>query len=174
MAATAIVVPFHDVDAVVGRFRRELTRDGAEGMPAHVTLIYPFADDSHIGGPEIARLRAALVRFSAFGVRFARFDRFAAVPPVLYLEPEPGDPFVEMIAALTREFPAFPPFGGIHETVVPHLTVAQTDDVAAMRAAEVQVAGRLPIRTHVAEATLMEQGVDGWRIRDRMPLPPAD
>jgi 2'-5' RNA ligase len=174
VAATAIVVLFREVDPVVGRYRRELTGDGADGMPAHVTLIYPFADDSHVGIPEIGRLRAALAGFSAFDVTFPRFGRFAAVPPVLYLEPEPAGAFVDMIAALTREFPAFPPFGGMHATVVPHLTVAQTDDMAAMRAAEDGVARHLPIRTGVAEATLMEHRGDGWRPRERIPLPAAE
>jgi 2'-5' RNA ligase superfamily len=95
------------------------------------------------------------------------------MPPVLYLEPDPARPLRDMIAAVAREFPGFPPFGGIHETVVPHLTIAQTDDAAAMRAAEDDVSRRLPIRTHVAEAAIMRHGEEGWRPCERVALSPA-
>ena len=174
MAATAIVLPFYELDAVVGRHRRALTSHGAEGMPAHVTLIYPFVDHHDLGDPEIVRLQTALAPFSAFDVTFARFGRFAAMPPVLYLEPDPARPLLDMIAALAREFPGFPPFGGIHETVVLHLTIAQTDEAAAMRAAEDEVGRRLPIRTHVAETAIMRHGDGGWRPRERVALPPPE
>jgi 2'-5' RNA ligase len=170
VAATAIVVPFRAIDAIVGDWRRALTTDGADGMPAHVTLIYPFMDDDELGEGDIRRLRAALDAFSRFEVTYTRFGRFPAVPPVLYLEPEPAGQFVDMIAALTREFPAFPPFGGIHDTAIPHLTIAATDDDPAMRTAEDEVARHLPIRTRVAEVAVMHHHADGWRLRERLPL----
>jgi hypothetical protein len=59
VAATAIVLPFYELDAVVGRHRRALTSHGAEGMPAHVTLIYPFVDDHDLGDPARAGRAAA-------------------------------------------------------------------------------------------------------------------
>ena len=170
MAATAIVVPFDDLDAVVGTHRRVLTTDGGDGMPAHVTLIYPFADDAALGDHETGRVRAALGAFSRFDVTFRRFGRFDAQPPVLYLDPEPGAPFVGMIAALEREFPAFPSFGGIHETVIPHLTIAQTGDAPAMQGAKDDVASHLPIQTRVTAVTVMAHLAAGWRPLERIPL----
>jgi 2'-5' RNA ligase len=173
VAATAIVVPFPDVEAVVGGHRRALTTDGTDGMPAHVTLIYPFMDADRLGDQAIGEVGAVLGPFSQFDVTFARFGRFAAVPPVLYLEPEPAEELREMIADLAREFPAFPPFGGIHEAVVPHLTIAQTEDGTAMTAAQDDVAHHLPIRTRVAEVALMEHRGEAWRPRARVALSPA-
>ena len=72
MAATAIVVPFGDLPTVVETRRRALTSDGAEGMPPHVTLIYPFADAADLGPDEIGRIRAVLGMFAPFGVTFGR------------------------------------------------------------------------------------------------------
>jgi 2'-5' RNA ligase len=172
VAATAIVVPFYELDRVVGTHRRALTTDGADGMPAHVTLIYPFADDDALGEREMGRVRAALGAFSRVDVTFERFGRFSARPPVLYLAPEPVGALLGMIAALEHEFPAFPSFGGIHETVIPHLTIAQTDDATAMQAAQDDVASQLPIRSRVTEVAVMEHAAGGWRPRARIGLSP--
>jgi 2'-5' RNA ligase len=152
-----------------------VTDDGwADGMPAHVTLIYPFADGDVLGEHEIGQVRAALGSFTRFDVTFAGFGQFAALPPVLYLEPQPGDAFLGMIAALERGFPAFPPFGGLHETVIPHLTVAETHDTTAIRAAQDDVERHLPIRTCAAEVAVMEHLAGGWQPRARVPLPPLN
>jgi 2'-5' RNA ligase len=170
VAPTAIVVPFHDVPAVVAAHRQELTTDGAAGMPPHITLIYPFVDDADLKDDEIGRLRDVLDTFAPFDVTFVRFGRFEAVPPVLYLEPEPAEPFLAMITALEREFPAFPPFGGVHETVIPHLTIAYTDDATALEAVEAAVERHLPIHAHVDDVALMEHRADGWQLRGRIAL----
>jgi 2'-5' RNA ligase len=131
-----------------------------------------FADGAALGDDVPGRVRAVLGAFSRFDVTFRRFGRFDAQPPVLYLDPEPGGLFVGMIAALEREFPAFPSFGGIHETVIPHLTIAQTDDATAMHAAKDDVAPHLPIRTRATAVTVMEHLAAGWRPRERIPLSP--
>ena len=52
---------------------------------------------------------------------------------MLYLEPDPAHPFVDMIEAVAERFPEHPPFGGEFDTVVPHLTVVETDDIEVLR-----------------------------------------
>ena len=89
MAATAIVVPFGDLPTVVATRRRALTSDGAEGMPPHVTLIYPFADAADLGPDEIGRIRAVLGMFAPFGVTFGR-------------RPPPVDAWVGEVALMQR------------------------------------------------------------------------
>ena len=170
MAPTAIVVPFHDVPAVVTAHRRALTSDGADRMPAHVTLIYPFVDDADLADDEFRRLHGVLAAFAPFDVTFATFARFDGQPPGLYLEPEPAGPFLAMIAALAEEFPAFPPFGGVHETVIPHLTLGYTEDAKTLRAVEADVGRHLPVRARVDEVAVMEHGADGWRPREHIAL----
>jgi 2'-5' RNA ligase len=174
VAPTAIVVPFHDMPAAVVTHRRALTSDGAEGMPPHVTLLYPFVDDADLADDEVRRLRDVLAAVAPFDVIFATFARFAAQPPVLYLEPELAGLFLGMIAALAHEFPAFPPYGGIHETLVPHLTLAYSDDAAALDAVEAEVGLHLPIHARAAEVTIMEHHENGWRRRERITLNPPE
>jgi len=167
---TAIVVPFHDVPAVVTARRRELTSDGADGMPAHVTLIYPFVGDADLADGDFRRLRGVLAAFAPFNVTFATFARFDAQPPVLYLEPEPAGPFLAMIAALVEEFPPFPPSGGVHETVIPHLTLGYTEDAKTLRAVEAEVGRHLPVHARVDEVAVMQHGAGGWRLREHIAL----
>jgi 2'-5' RNA ligase len=170
VAATAIVVPFRAVPAVVDRRRRELTTDGADGMPPHITLISPFVDDADLTEADVDRLRGVLAASAPFDVTLARFARFDAQPPVLYLEPEPPEPFLAMITAIEQAFPAFPPFGGVHETVIPHLTVAYSDDPAALGAVEAEVGRHLPVHARVTEVVVMEHRADNWRPREHITL----
>jgi len=170
VAPTAIVVPFHDMPAAVETHRRALTSDGADEMPPHVTLLYPFVDDADLTDADVGRLHGILAAFGPFDVTLARFARFDAEPPVLYLEPEPVQLFLAMIAALAGAFPAFPPFGGVHETVIPHLTLAYSDNAAALDAVEADVGRHLPIHARVSEVAIMDHRADNWRPRDRIAL----
>jgi hypothetical protein len=171
MAATGIVIPFERAEAAVSRWRRAYTTDGAEGMPAHVTLIYPFVDDAQLVAGDVSQLRAVLSVFSPFDVCFATFGRFAGPSPVLYLEPDPAGPFAEIIDAIAERFPEHPPFGGEFDTVVPHLTVVETDNMEVLRDAEQDVTQHLPIATRATEVHLMEhRGEDGWCIGDCITL----
>ena len=164
MAATAIVMAFEDAEPAVYRWRRAHTTDGAEGMPAHVTLIYPFAEDSDLVTGQVSELRELLSAFPAFDVRFATFGRFDGPPPVLYLEPAPAQPFIDMVDAVVRQFPSYQPFGGEYDTVIPHLTVVQTDDQAVVAAAEEDVAEHLPLVARAGDVRVMEHDrSEGWR-----------
>ena len=170
MAPTAIVVPFHDMPAAVETHRRALTSDGADEMPPHVTLLYPFVDDADLTDADVGRLHGILAAFGPLDVTLARFARFDAEPPVLYLEPEPVQLFLAMIAALAGAFPAFPPFGGVHETVIPHLTLGYTEDAKTLRAVEAEVGRHLPVHARVDEVAVMQHGAGGWRLREHIAL----
>ena len=171
MAATGIVIPFEQAEAAVSRWRRASTTDGAEGMPAHVTLLYPFVDDSQLVARQVREIEAVLSTFSQFDVRFATFGRFDGAPSVLYLEPDSAQPFVDMIEAIAEQFPEYPPFGGEFDTVVPHLTVAETADTVLLDDAQQDVARHVPIVARATEVHVMEhRGADGWCIRDRIAL----
>ena len=171
MAATAIVLPVGEAEPIVARWRRAHTRDGADGMPAHVTLIYPFVDDAHLGDEVIAHLGDVLAGIAPIDVRFGAFGRFDANPPVLYLEPAPAQPLHDLITVIAASFPGHPPFGGRHECVIPHLTVAQTQDAGAIAAAEDDVARHLPLSARLdAVHVLAHRAGRGWRTHTAIAL----
>jgi hypothetical protein len=58
---------------------------------------------------------------------------------------------------VNQAFPAFPPFEGQFDDVVPHLTVGHGHPVNELRTAEESVQTYLPIEAHVTAVTLITQ-----------------
>jgi 2'-5' RNA ligase len=157
-SVTALVVPVRAADALVDRSARE------PGMPAHITLIYPFLPGRTIG-EEVELELAALVRaVPRFDFALSSVGRF---PGVVYLAPEPVGPFVELTEAFAVRWPERPPYGGAYEQIVPHLTVANFD-VAYPGLSE-----RLPVPARAEEVWLMVRIAARWVRRARFPLGPA-
>ena len=89
---------------------------------------------------------------------FRRLDRF---PGTLWLAPEPTEPFVAMTEALARQFPDHPPYDGMFETITPHLTVAQGDELDEAAKA---LTSYLPLRSRASTVVLFEQvAPDHWQ-----------
>ena len=163
MGATAIVVPVPEAEPVIGRWRRRYTDDGADGMPAHVTLLYPFTDAAALVAGRIREAREVMASFAPVAFTFRELGSFPGSPTILYLGPEPDAPFREMTEALVARFPEHRPYGGIHEDVIPHVTVAAADDERVLEEVRAEVGKGLPIACYAAEAALMQYADDGWR-----------
>jgi 2'-5' RNA ligase len=172
MAETAIAIAVAEAEALAGGRRRRHTAHGAEGMPAHVTLLYPFVDaDALDRRGAVDEAAAVLARFPAFDVEFARVGRFpGAGATVLWLALEPSGPFLAMTAALAARFPERPPYAGAFAAIVPHLTVALSPDLDLLDDLERRMAPGLPIHARVGAAGLFEHGLGGWARRATFPL----
>jgi 2'-5' RNA ligase len=140
----ALVVPFEGLAPVVDDLReRTCGSKPSHGMPPHVTLLVPAP-------PDVEGIAEVLSAFSAFEVVFAQLGRF---PEVLWLAPEPAQPFARMVEALLQRFPDHPPYGGSFKEIVPHLTVAQSEFDEAASTLEPW----LPVGTRAERAVLLEQ-----------------
>jgi hypothetical protein len=166
--ASAIVVLVPEAETLVGRYRRQFDPSAATGMPAHITLLYPFADPGRIARDDRANLRACLADFGAFAFELSAIQHFPT--HLLYLAPTPAEIFREITLAIWGRFPEFPPYGGRHIDIVPHLSVAQLESEAALRpvAAEFEAECRqtLPIRARATEAALMDNTNGRWEVRE--------
>lgn len=159
-----ILVP--EVEHLVGLYRSKYDLSAADGMPAHVTINYPFLpienDDSDI----IDNLRQLFSSLQSFSFFFQNARRF---PGVLYLEPSPSQPFIDLIQAVALRFPESPPYSGIYKDIVPHLTVATTDDHEALEDIchrfDTDSIGKLPIKAVVNEVWLMDHIQGAWTNR---------
>jgi 2'-5' RNA ligase len=172
MAPTAIIVPVAEAEPATDRWRRRYTPDGADGMPPHVTVLYPFVDENVLVGDQIRQVDAALGDFQPFDFSLVSLDEFAASdakPCVLYLTPDPPEPFREMTDALVMAFPDFPPYGGAFARVIPHLTVANDREAPLSDIRDV-VGPALPITARAVEARIMRYADDGWRTKSRIDL----
>jgi 2'-5' RNA ligase len=99
----------------------------------------------------IAATEDVLASFAPIDVTFRETRRF---PDVVYLAPEPADPFVEMTNALGARFPGWRPYDGRFPSIVPHLTIASGE---ALDAAEDDVSPRLPLHARAATALLLSE-----------------
>jgi 2'-5' RNA ligase len=169
---SAVLVPVPDAERVVGRHRARLDGSAVEGVPAHVTILYPFVAPPQITAATIEVLAAAVGSVSGFDCEFPGTAWFGE--EVLWLAPRPDEPFRALIRAVSAAFPGYPPYNGAVRDVVPHLTVGyrEAGGVADLRAAEADIAGALPVRARVSRAWLMtgtsEPG--SWHAVAELPL----
>lgn len=169
---SAVLIAVSAAEDLVGPWRAEHDESAGAGVPAHITLLFPFVRPERLDAHVVGELRELFAETSPFGFTLARTARFGepgTEEQILYLEPEPSTPFVRLTESVAARFPGFPPYAGAHDVVVPHLTVAQSMDDGLISGIEAALAPGLPIETEAREATLMEQGRDGmWRVRERL------
>lgn len=157
MPRTALIVPVPEAEAQVSSIR--LVHDGsaARGVPAHVTVLFPFLDTEALDEPALAELVSG---FPAFDFELDRLERFPA--GVTWLRPAPSAPFSDLTAAVWQRWPECPPYEGAHHVVIPHLTLSETP---------VDVQLDLPIPARAREVTLIEEDEPGGRWAARLHLP---
>lgn len=164
---SAIIVPVQ-VPVAVGRLRDRMDPSAAQGVPAHVTLIYPFMTVDGLTDEVRRQLEQIIAGEPSFPFVLTSVGRW---PNVVYLTPQPAEPFQRLTLALAAEFPDYPPYEGVHEVIVPHLTIAQDvpDDYYA--AAEHALPAMLPIRDVAREAWLIGHTPDQpWHTLWRLPF----
>jgi 2'-5' RNA ligase len=168
---TALVVLVPEAEILVERFRNQYDPAAALGLPAHVTILYPFKNTPEITSEVVETLTELLGGFSRFDVFFNKTDCF---PEVLYLAPDPPGPFRQLTEMVFAHFPENPPYGGEFPETVPHLTVAHAETSKQLRTIinEFAHAARtcLPIRSSIAEVVMVDNELGRWRIRHRFAL----
>jgi hypothetical protein len=171
VAQTAIIVPVLEAEPLLGAFRERHTVEGGQGMPAHVTLLYPFTDTSLLDAGRVRAVANVIAGFEAFAFSVGTPGRFPENDRVLALRPDPEAIFRAMTRALVAAFPEHQPYGGKYADALPHATVAIGDD-ALLSAIERELAPHLPIAADATEATLVEldDATSTWRVRHRLPL----
>jgi 2'-5' RNA ligase len=169
---TALVVLVPEAEALVRSFREKHDPSAADGMPAHITLLYPFKALADVGPNELESLRNCFARFAPFHFTLASTGRFAA--HVLYLVPTPDEPFRQLTMAIWERYPETPPYGGKFPDVVPHLTVAEAeDDTLLDRIADDftrALMANAAAPALAAEVALMDNSSGTWEVRTSIRL----
>lgn len=168
---TALIVVVPEAEPVVAPLRLRYDPSARLGVPAHLTVLFPFAPRDALSREHLDGLAAVLAAVEPFAFELRTIARF---PATVYLEPAPAAPFAALTAAIARRFPEHPPYGGRFPTVIPHLTVAdlQPENVdRAERELAAALAAHGPIRSHCREIALIEEDDDGrWRPRASLAL----
>jgi 2'-5' RNA ligase len=168
IAETAVLLLIPEADPVVGRWRDELDPSAADGVPAHVTVLYPWLPADEVTPEDVAALAEIVRRYPPLDLTFPRFGRF---PDVLWLAPEPAEQIRRLTAEVGARWPAYPPYGGAFAEVVPHLTVAYGATAGQLAGVIADLERQLPIRSRLEEVALVAQVTpEHWEVRERFPL----
>ncbi len=132
-----------------------------------MTALYPFMPVADLT-PDVRRDLATIAASVApFDVRFARARRWDTV---VWLEPEPDQAFRALTAAIAAHWPAYPPYGGVHDEVIPHLTITESDEAPLEKIEAAAMAG-LPFTARASALELWRQDEsERWHPHWRMPL----
>jgi 2'-5' RNA ligase superfamily len=169
---SALVILVPEAEALAKSFRDKYDPTSLAGVPAHITLLYPFRPPHAIGAGEIETLRQCFAAFRPLHFCLTRVRRFSGA--ILYLAPEPEEPFRELTLAIWHCYPETPPYGGRFPQITPHLTLTQLDDerrldhIAEEFVQEAQA--ELPIQASSTEVALMDNSSGPWQPRMRLPL----
>lgn len=160
---SAFIVHVGEAEQLVGRLRLKYDATAALGVPAHVTILFPFMPPERIT-PSVVRAAADAFAFvPSFEFTLNEVRRW---PKTTYLAPEPGQPFIQLTRAVTEAFPEYRPYAGEHPEIVPHLTVAH-GDVQAAETAEGELRAALqcngPIHGICRAVELIENSLGAWR-----------
>ncbi|HEX8970807.1 2'-5' RNA ligase family protein [Oryzihumus sp.] len=157
---TGVILPVPEAEPLVSVWRRRYDRSAPLGVPAHITVLYPFLPVEQVDDGVLAELGGLCRRVGHLELTFRRTGWFAE-SEVLWLAPEPAGPVVALTEAVTARWPEVQPYGGAFDEVTPHLTVAEAapdGEVTRMRA---DLDARLPLTARVGAAWLV--AFDGVR-----------
>ncbi|MFD7787657.1 2'-5' RNA ligase family protein [Streptomyces nojiriensis] len=159
---TGLIVRIPEAEPAVRAWRERLDPSAQAGVPAHVTVLFPFLDESRIDALVYSALADMLGGHQGFDLWFESCGR---LPEVLYLVPEPDTQLRRLTEAIADRWPEAPPYGGRFVELVPHLTIAQGQEDAVLEEIEADLAGRLPFTSHVASVELMVHDGVKWQER---------
>jgi 2'-5' RNA ligase len=167
MPETALVVEVPEAEPLVSDWRAKHDWSAQRGVPAHITLLYPFVPTERVDDRLLNDLRELFASQSAFSFRLTRVARF---PEVAWLAPEPPDPFAALIELIAGRYPDYPPYEGIHDEVIPHLTVVE-GGVELQDEVDTALTPHLPIQADAKTvALLVEDENERWHLGERFPL----
>ena len=163
---SVLVIPVPEAEPVVGFFRNKYDPSALDNMPAHITINYPFLFSEENVSEVIESLKELFSKYCAFEYFLVSIGRF---PGVLYLEPIPSRPFVELIQAVAERFSHSPPYRGKFKKAVPHLTLAYAKDEETIDGISKHFSlvskGELPIKAIADQVWLMDNRPGAWTKR---------
>lgn len=164
---TALLITVPEADPLVSGARKKYDPSAGAGVPAHVTVLYPFLPVERIDDAVTAELRALFAAQEPFALDFTGFGRF---PDLLWLAPQPDAPLRALTAAVEARWPQAPPYRGEYGDPVPHLTVAGGQPQEVYEALEREIGSALPLRAGVTGVHLVVNDGVRWRLRETFPL----
>jgi 2'-5' RNA ligase len=176
MADSALVIRFSEADRLVGPYRRRHDPSARLGVPAHVTVHFPWLPSAGVDNAALAAVSDIARTVEPFDVTFTQSRWFSS--SVLWLAPEPERPLRELAERSAGRWPDFPLYQGQFADVVPHLTVgvlAEGDEPSVLTQVQRDVAPVLPVHDRAREISWLTRDDSGhWSCRRTFPLGAGD
>jgi 2'-5' RNA ligase len=168
--SSALVIPVPDVEPLVKRWRETLDPGCILGVPAHITVLFPFASPNDIDAEVVSTLERFFSEFDPMELVFDSVGWFGDT--VAFLGPNPDTVLRRITRGLVRLFPTYPPYGGKHGEPTPHLTIGDGAPRNLLEEAARTVALHLPCRAFVDRVWLMAGTDDpgSWTLRNEFAL----
>ncbi|MEU8609403.1 2'-5' RNA ligase family protein [Actinoplanes sp. NPDC048791] len=170
---TALIIEIPAAEPAVNAHRTALDRAASWGVPAHITLVFPFLPPDKINDDTLTAIHQIAAAETPFDVTLDSIGWFGDT--VVWLAPNPAQPFIALTAALAARFPQAQPYGGAFDETIPHLTIGHDHPRPTLEAAATAVTRHLPITTTVTSIRLIagarEPG-DNWHPVADFPLGP--
>ena len=165
-----MVVTVPESEQLVGRWRNQFDQAATYGVPAHITILYPFAPPRMIDDETKTSLRELFASFEVFDFSLHEARRLSE--HILYLAPSPEDPFDALTRAVFDLFPEYPPYEGRFTQVLAHLTVADRASLEQLDLIEADLSSGLPILSTARHVSLLagRDEPQSWRVVEEFPL----
>jgi 2'-5' RNA ligase len=142
--------------------------DAGEGLPAHVTVAYPFAALDSIDDAVAGLVSRVVARHAPWTMRLVERRRW---PDTVYAAIEPPAPAAALQADLAAAFPTLPIYGGTIDVFVPHVTIAEGEAADDPAVDADRGWDDLPVTQSVSEVELIvRSAARGWSVERRFPL----
>lgn len=167
MPRSALIAEVPEAEPTVRDWRMRYDNAGL-GIPAHITLLFPFFPSDQLDGQIKAELRELFAAQAAISFSLAKLMVFP--DETVWLAPEPSEPFRRLTELIVERYPDYPPYEGIHDEIIPHLTVT-SGDASLRNEVEADLAPHLPIQAMTRQVTLLVEDEGGhWQTSDTFPL----
>ena len=161
---TALVIVV-ELPGALETLRHRGIANAADGVPAHITLLFPFADAALIDDllPSIATI---VDRHAAVELHLDRGRRW---PGVLYASVEPAAPLRALQGDLASAFPSLPLYGGAFD-FEPHVSIVEGDAADVPDALDDPAWSCLPVTFTARRVDLIGRRGNRWSTWHRFPL----
>lgn len=166
---TGLIIPVPEFEDFVCSWRQEVDAVPPVGVPAHISLLYPFLTPERVAThrDDIGEFFEKIDSFEFTLTRVGWFER-----RVVFLCPDPADAFLDITGQLMARWTQCLPYGGRHKEIVPHLTLGIEGSDKEMDRLADAANDLLPVHCRAEEVWLM-QGTSRpprWRVEDKYSL----
>lgn len=164
---SAVIVRVSLPDAL-GRLRLRCVRDAGLGVPAHVTLLYPFVEGAALSTEVRRTVESIASGHPSFSFELSGPFQW---PDTVYAAVDPDERFLAIHRELAAAFPAYPIYGRPEFELVPHVTIAERQYVDDPSVLGDTSWSDLPVARLVNAVEVIAEGVDQqWRTVWTVPL----